>query len=332
MSGRVVCATFPSPVPVGGIRINVLHVELLREAGVDAVVWLPTEERPPWFEMKVPVVTGPTLAIGADDVLMVPELPVVPGHDPAPGARKVIMNQNHFYTYCTWPDDVAYLDWSPSPTVWVVSRESLDVMSRLHPELRPRLVPNPIDPELFAPGPRERPSIAWMPRKRPREAALVQRLLASDPRARGVDLHAIDAMPAQEVARTLGSATVFLALGHTESFGLPVAEALAAGCLVVGYPAGGGHELFEAPGAWAVPDQRPLLLVDRAMEVLADPSLAALGAANREWVLDHYPVAATTRALVAAVEDARAQPGAEALATHPFGLASALPADFASSA
>ena len=66
---------------------------------------------------------------------MLPEVPVVAGLDPAPGARTVIFNQNHFYTYAAGaPSGLdAYPGWSPAPAVWTVSRESRDVLRALHP-------------------------------------------------------------------------------------------------------------------------------------------------------------------------------------------------------
>lgn len=155
-------------------------------------------------------------------------------------------------------------------------------------------VPNPVDGELFAPSASEQARVCWFPKKRPREASLLKRLLAGDPRLSGVDLVELVQAPRAEVAATLASSAVFVALGHTESFGLPVAEALAAGCLVVGYDGGGGHELFEAPGAWRIPDQRPLLLRDRVAALMQElNTLTPVRAANRRWVLDRYPFART---------------------------------------
>ena len=42
-------------------------------------------------------------------------------------------------------------------------------------------------------------------------------------------------MQHEEVAKALQEALLFLSCGHPEGFGLPLAEAIACGCLVVGY-------------------------------------------------------------------------------------------------
>ena len=307
------------------------HVQLLVAAGYDACVWLPGTGRPEWFEPDVPVVFGAGIDIGADDLLVLPEVPLVPGVDPAPGARKVIFNQNHFYTYAADDPaiDVCYPGWSPSPMVWAVSVESRAVLVALLPQLDIALVPNPIDGTLFGPRPGGVSRVSWFSRKRPREASLLRRLLGADPRFAGVAQCELIDTGRAEVADVLGRTTVFVSLGHSESFGLPVAEALASGCLVVGYDGGGGHELFEAPGAWRVAEQRPLLLLDKTAELLfrAD-ELSAVRAMNREWVLDRYSFQRTGSALIAAVESVLARPGGPATATHPSAILHLLEPNF----
>jgi glycosyltransferase involved in cell wall biosynthesis len=52
----------------------------------------------------------------------------------------------------------------------------------------------------------------------------------------------------------LRRAALFVALGREEGFGLPVAEALASGCPVVGFHGMGGRELFGSEFAVAVED------------------------------------------------------------------------------
>ena len=327
MSGRVLHASFATPRHSGGVHVHTQHVQLLRAAGREAWLWLPGGERPGWIDPAVPVLHGPRTPVDADDLLVLPEVPVVPGRDPAPGARKVILNQNHFYTGAAWPDpDAPYPGWDPAPAVWTVSTESRDVLAALHPELPVHLVPNLVDGELFAPRATDRPQVSWFPRKRPREAGLLRALLRQDDRLAGVELCELVDAPRQEVAATLGATTVFVALGHSESFGLPVAEALASGCLVVGYDGGGGHELFGAPGAWAVPEQRPLLLRDAVVDLVRRaPRLAELRRENRAWVLERHSAGRTAAALLVAVDAALRRPGAAATATHPAAWLDVLP-------
>ena len=284
--GRILYAGFAAPRHSGGIHVLTQHVQLLRAAGHDAWLWLPGPGgRPGWIDEAVPTVVGPTAALAANDLLVVPETPVVPGLDPAPGGRVVIFNQNHFYTYAaadpvvdpaaagaaptTTGTDGVYPGWRRRPDVWVVSEESSAVLSAVLPELDVMLVPNPVDGSLFRPRPTDQRRVSWFPRKRPREASLLIRLLRADPRLAGVELCPMVNLTRSDVVEVMGTSTVFVSLGHSESFGLTVAEALASQCLVVGYDGGGGHELFAAPGALAVPEQRPLLLVDAVADLLA---------------------------------------------------------------
>ena len=180
MSGRVLYASFATPHLSGGVDVHLRHIALLRAAGVEASLWLPAPEVPAWMG-EVPVVSGPTLEIGAEDVVLYPEAPVVPGVDPAPGARKVVFNQNHFYTYATWDAPAAaYPGWDPAPSVWTVSRESVAVIAALHPDLAVHRVPAPVDPDLFGPAEVQR-GVALLPKKRPHEGRLLERLLEDVP-------------------------------------------------------------------------------------------------------------------------------------------------------
>ncbi|WP_172582771.1 glycosyltransferase [Subtercola boreus] len=327
---RIVYAGFATRHHSGGVHVMTQHVRLLCAGGHDARLWLPDPaDRTDWIGDDVPMLFGATLPIGADDLLVLPETPTIQGRDPAPGARKVIFNQNHFYTFAAGAPGENFPGWAPEPAVWAVSAESRDVLAATLPGLTVGLVPNPVDGELFSPGPTGQLRVSWFPKKRPREASLLARMLADDPRLSGVELVELREAPRAEVAATLATTAIFIALGHTESFGLPVAEALASGCLVVGYDGGGGHELFEAPGAWRVPDQRPLLIRDRVAELIQNiDARASVRAANRRWVLERYPFARTAAALQEAVDAAWAGPGADTVAEHPVAWLESLGPNF----
>jgi len=322
VNGRVIYAVPESPAPLGGVRVLHRHVELLVKAGVDAYVWLPAPGyRYEWFDSPAPRLFGPQLELTERDLLAVPEGVLRPGGDPAPGARKVIINQNHFLTYLQFGAEDDYPDWSAVAGAWVVSEDSADVLSRAEPEIPVSLIPNPLDLDLFRPAGSRVRRIAWMPRKRPLEAMVLERLLRRDPRSAGVELTPLEGLPETEVARILGETSVFVALGLFEGFGLPIAEALASGCLVVGYGAGGGRELFGAPGTWQVADQRTTLLADRALSLLdGTPDEESMRLAAREWIAGRYTAGVTAAALLEAVETAMAYPGAAVTARHPADM------------
>ncbi len=48
----------------------------------------------------------------------------------------------------------------------------------------------------------------------------------------------------EKVAKLLQKSTIFLSFGHPEGFGLPLAEAAACGCYLIGYSGLGGREIF----------------------------------------------------------------------------------------
>jgi len=320
MAGRVVYASFEVRFPLGGIRVLSQQVGLLRAAGVEAYRWTPTPGfRYPWFDDDVPTLSGLTLDLDEDDVLVVPEVAVVPGHDPAPGGHTVIYSQGQYITFLASADLDPYPGWATPPALWAVSHAGVRMLRRALPGFEPHLVPNVIDTELFRPAENRVRRIAWMSRRRPMETTLLRRLLRSDPRSQGVELHDIDRVSHEEVARILGETSVFIGLSNPEGegFGLPTAEAMAAGCLVTGYPGGGGAELYDSPSAWPIPELATDELADRALELLDLPGQDEVRSAGRQWVRDRYNTKIATDALVEGIRLARARPGGATTATHP---------------
>ncbi|MFJ1617975.1 glycosyltransferase [Streptomyces sp. NPDC088251] len=321
MAGRVIYASFEFQFPLGGIRVLNQQISLLRAAGVEAFRWTPTPGfRYTWFDDDVPTLSGMTLDLGPEDVLVLHEVSVVPGHDPAPGGHKVIYSQGHYLNFLTCPDPGPYPGWPVRPALWAISQAGVEMLRRALPEFEPHLVPNIIDTELFRPASTGRVRrIAWMSRKRPIESTLLRRLLHTDPRSTDIDLYDIHAVPHEEVARVLSETSVFIALGapEGEGFGLPPAEAMASGCLVTGYAGGGGAELFDSPSAWRIPELETAQLADKALELLDLPDQDEIRRAGRQWVADRYTTRAATAALIEGIRKARALPGGAASATHP---------------
>ena len=88
-------------------------------------------------------------------------------------------------------------------------------------------------------------SMVGLPRKNQRDLSVVRFLLQQQPWMNRWEWVEIARQPHAAVINQLQRSALFLSFGHPEGFGLPVAEAMACGCAVVGYSGLGGRELFQ---------------------------------------------------------------------------------------
>jgi len=96
--------------------------------------------------------------------------------------------------------------------------------------------------------------IAFMPRKRPEEAGFVVAALRAMPELAGWEIVEMAGLSPDALSRQFREALVFLSFSQREGFGLPPAEAMKAGCIVIGYAGVGGEEYFTAETGIKVPD------------------------------------------------------------------------------
>jgi len=91
-------------------------------------------------------------------------------------------------------------------------------------------------------------------------------------------------LPRDQVAAHLRAAHIYVSTGMYEGLGLPPLEAMAAGCLVVGFAGGGGLDYATADNGVWVPDDDPWALAEALEHTLAslnDPAAAAALDAKR---------------------------------------------------
>jgi glycosyltransferase involved in cell wall biosynthesis len=103
-------------------------------------------------------------------------------------------------------------------------------------------------------NPDKKLQIAYMPRRRRVEVKVMERLIAGHPDLAHIPLVPIDEVSEDEAHHILRESLIFLSFSEKEGFGLPPAEAMATGCLVVGYTGVGGEEYFTAETGFPVPD------------------------------------------------------------------------------
>ena len=298
---RIIYISHDAREPRGGVRVLYEHVAVLRRNGFDAYIAHTTPNfRCPFGPGDVPVLDASSkLYIGRDDFLVVPE-----DHRGAikacrkAGGRKVLFVQNHYYILKglaageTWNE----IGFSGYLCVSTPIQHALKTWFAIDaPIVRPA-----IDPVFFG-GSDSRPAspirIACMPRKGSRDIIdFVQRLLA----ASGGDKSAayswieIDGMEPPQVAARMHESHVYLSTSRYEGLGLPPIEAMGAGCLVVGFTAGGGLDYASLENGIWVADDDPWALASALKQVInrlsdpnSRPALGAMVSAGRRTALKY---------------------------------------------
>lgn len=106
-------------------------------------------------------------------------------------------------------------------------------------------------------------AIAYMPRKQPEIAAFLRAAWSmAFPDLADAEWIEIDGLPHAQVLERLRQARYFVSLQHMEGLGLPALEAMAAGCLVVGFAGVGGNEYARPDNGLWVSDDDGLALLD----------------------------------------------------------------------
>ncbi|MEM6683253.1 MAG: glycosyltransferase [Pseudomonadota bacterium] len=110
--------------------------------------------------------------------------------------------------------------------------------------------------------------VAYMPRKRRDSAHTLVKALQATPGLDTVPFVPIDGMTASQAAQILRESLFFLSLSKREGFGLPAAEAMATGSVVIGYTGIGGDEFFDVTTGFPVPEENLMQFYDTAVSVI----------------------------------------------------------------
>lgn len=200
---------------------------------------------PTW--LSVPAVDWNRLELREQDIWLVPEgwvNALTPGLQAS--AKCVVYVQNWAYLFSSLPNGVSWHDLPVSflavsrPVAWFIEQ----TLGRKCPVLRPGIDRSIFHPPLRKPdGPLR---VAYMPRKNKAQVEMIRAIITA--RNPGLSLpdkllwEEIHGQDQHGVARVLQRAHIFLATGYPEGFSLPPLEAMACGCLAVGFTGFGGWE------------------------------------------------------------------------------------------
>lgn len=242
--------------PLGGVRISHHHVNVLVQNGFDAAILLRQDQPQPFFKAKVPTqIFSTAFRFQDDDIFVVPEpwgdfLTLLSGRP----VRKIVFCQNHYYVSHGLGSHRGY-DAYGVQTVFCCGDVIAEFLRRTLGLAHVPVVHNAIDHTVFKPA-QKRLQIAYMPRKMAKEADFVRMTFrARYPHFADIPWQPIDMVPEPEVAKRLAESAIFLSLSRLEGVGLPPLEAMASGCVVVGFTGGGGLEFARNDnGFWCQPD------------------------------------------------------------------------------
>lgn len=244
----------------GGIKILYRHVDVLNKNGYSASVLHQNKGfRCTWFNNSSKVDYLEDVQIKDEDFLVIPEIfgPNIYNLSSlkqiSNNAKKVIFNQNCRYTFLGQSIDsvtahgfkLPYVDSEQYVATMVVSDDSADYISSIFPQQKVFRIHNAINTDTFTYKEVQTPQICFMPRKHADDAMQVLGALNLRGALTGIKIMPIDNMNEQQVAETMKNSLFFLSFGYPEGCPLPPAEAMACGCVVIGYDGFGGREYFK---------------------------------------------------------------------------------------
>lgn len=252
----------------GGIRAVYRLVDACNSAGVGSAVMHQNRGfRATWFEHSTRIVSARDVRVAGTDVLVISELDAPRMLHVAPGVTKVILNQHQYWTFVGGPVDYRHQDVAQ---VITVSDDGVRYLARAFPGLATARLRCAVDTSLFQPeeGRRDK-SIVFLEAKGGMPRLQVLAMVKSNDLARGWTVEALSGLSQEEMASRLATAAVFASFSEFEGFQMLLTEAMASGCAVVGFTAGGGAEYLTDDVAWPVPAGDIVGFVDRLEEVLS---------------------------------------------------------------
>ncbi len=314
--------------PVGGVKVIYRHVDILNKHGLSAYVVHQTPGfRVKWFENSTPIVYWRNskltrlfdkikrrmqpratikLNISGDkktqicehDILVIPELY---GPDLAAscgrGIKKVVLNQNCYLTFngYSFQRDRLITPYRHSDVLatLVNSEDGKEYLHHAFPDLPLARFRLSIDPETFSYSAEKKKQICFSQIKNRSDALQVINILKFRGVLKGYDLVPFINVPQREVARICRESLIFLSFGYPEGFGLPAAEAMASGCVVVGFHGGGGKEFFRPEFSYPIQQGDIVQFAKTVEQVINDyetspDSVLAKGRMAADFISDRY--------------------------------------------
>ena len=298
--------------PTGGVLKLYDFVDTLNANQINSyIIHEDNKFRVTWFKNTTKVTTVANVSIERDDVVVIPEIWAERVLTLWPGIRKIIFNQDSFNTFIPFKynlQQVKQIYSHPDVVqVMVVSEYDFDALNWLFPGIRVKRICHGINDKIFYFNPHKRKQIAFMPRKGTEDFIFLDYLLALKNCLDDFTITVIDKMPLQQCARVLRESAIFLSFSHKEGFGLPPAEAMACGCIVIGYHGQGGKEFFKKNLTFNIEHADLFSYAKKVCYIIeqfkTNPlTTLQIGKQASEFILKNYSLANQERSILSAIQ------------------------------
>lgn len=221
--------------------------------------------------------------------------------------KKVIYNQGAYQTFFHYNlnlnNNVTPYTNSELIATIVNSEDARNYISYVFPKMKVERVRYGIDSKNFYFSDKKKKKIVFMPRRLRVDLVQVINIL----KFRGIlndwELVEIHNMNEQEVANNLRDCAIFLSFSINEGFGMPPAEAMACGCLVVGYSGKGGKEFFKEDFCYPIEDRDVISFAEKFEEVILSYNknpkpFIEMGKKASEFILSEYSMEMEEKTIV----------------------------------
>jgi len=281
-------------IPSGGIRQAYRQVEVMRMLGWDArVVHEDPRFRCSWFKSDVPIMGRNDVVMGSGDVLVLTEVMswLVPFRGMFDGTI-VVYNQNYWLTFKGFGGSEGMMRFYGKCVSHILSNSfyGTEFAKCMFPGKSIHRIRYSFDKPPFGYSPDKEKLICYMPRKRADASENLMLVLNERKSLVGWEIMPIDGDSEEVVAEKLKKCILFLSFAEREGFGMTVCEAMACGCVVVGFSGVGGQEFFGSRFCVEVDDDDLLGFVE-AVERMVSRSgdeLIWLGRQASDWVRTQY--------------------------------------------
>ena len=284
--------------PSGGVKKLYELVDTLNDNGVESyIIHTSKDFRITWFENSTKVTDFISIRLALDDILLLPEVIGEQMLSYYPGVRKIIFCQNSFYALQMFygkPEKFQEVFIHQDIIlVLVVSDYDFKLFKWLYPEIKISRFICGIDERLFYFPSDKKRIISVMPRKLKSDYNFLENLLQVKGILKNYSLQVIEDVPYVKCAEVMRDSAVFLSFSHKEGFGLPPAEAMACGCIVVGYHGQGGKEYFNKEFSYTIEPWDMFTYAQKIENVLEQVNkepkqIQETGRKASQFILDNY--------------------------------------------